>query len=192
MQYIALFFIFIIFQGYFLITSLSSGESMPFIIILTIVSLVSFGLFAVSMVVLSSVMKLVELAVKVTCKKYLTEERVPDLGMKPVPTEEIDQKADEIIDHVVLLIREEEGLIQNVLKKAARMKATSLLNDLKEFQERNEYEKVKEKELVHFLAEWKTKSAAEIFCRLPIIVSYISAIGILGAFIASAYFTWWA
>ncbi|MCM8529500.1 MAG: hypothetical protein NE327_23455 [Lentisphaeraceae bacterium] len=192
MKYIGLFFIFIPVQGYFLYSSFDSEKSVPQLILLTLVSLVSFAMFTISMVVLSSVMKLVELAVKVTCKRYLTEDRVPDLKMVPVPNDQIDQKADEIIDYVVLLIRKEEGLIQNVLKKAARMKASSLLDDLKEFQTRHEYEHVKEKELVHFLAEWKTKSAAEVFCRMPIVVSFVSAIGVLSAFIASAYFVWWA
>ncbi|MCM8540903.1 MAG: hypothetical protein NE328_11565 [Lentisphaeraceae bacterium] len=190
MQYIALFFIFVVFQAYFLYSSFTSGESFPIIIVLTLLSLVSFTLFTLSMVILSIVMKVVELAVKVTCNKYLTEDRVPDLKMKPIPNDQIDQKADEIVDYVVLLIRKEEGLIQKVLKKAARMKASSLIEDLKAFQLRHEFEHVKEKELVHFIAEWKTKSAAEVFCRMPILVSYVSAIGILTAFIASAFFIW--
>ena len=190
MRYISLFFIFIMAQFFFLINTLKSEEPAYLMILLTLVSLGFYLLFTVCIVWITSIMKVVEFAIGVSCKKYLTEDRVPDLGMTPVPNEEIDDKSDVLIDNVVLIIRKEEGLVQNLLKKAARMKASTLIEDLKEFQERNKYEQVAEKELVHFMVEWKSKSIAEIFCRMPIIFSYITAIGLIGTFIVSAFFFW--
>ena len=154
------------------------------------ISLVSYVLFTVSVTVVLSIMKLIELAVGVTCKKYLTEKTVPDLKMDPIPNDQIDDKTDELIEKIVLVVRKEEGLVQTVLRKAARWKAGAIVNDLKEFQTRNEYEQVKEKELIHFMAEWKSKSMAEVFCGLPIVMAYVTGIGVVGAFLVSGFFAW--
>lgn len=190
MQYVALLFVLLVIQMYMLFTSVSTGESTFIIITLSAVSLISFGLFAAALIIVKSIMKLVEYAVKVTCKKYLTEERIPDLDMKPIPTEKIDESSDQIIDNIVMIIRKKEGLIQNLIRKAAKLKAGTLIEDFKEFQNRNEYEQVSEKEIIHFMAEWKTKSMAEIFCRVPILMVYVSGIGVVTAFLISAYFAW--
>lgn len=183
MRNLAIFSIFIIFQMFFLFSAFDY-----LMILLTAVSLVFYALFACCMIWISSIMKLVEYAVSVSCRKYLTEDRVPDLGMDPVPNEQIDEKSDELIENIVRVIRKKEGIIQTLLKKAAKMKASSLVEDLKEFQQRQEYEQVKEKELVHFMAEWKSKSMAEIFCRVPVLLSYVAAIGIIAVFITSVFF----
>ena len=190
MRYISFFFLFIVAQLFFLISTLKSDSSAYMMIFLTLVSLGFYLLFSICMVWIGSIMKIVEFAIGVSCKKYLTEDRVPDLGMEPIPNEEIEDKADVIIDSIVLIIRKEEGFIQNMLKKAARMKAASLIDDIKSFQERNKYEQVTEKELIHFMVEWNSKSVAEIFCRVPIILSYVTAIGLIGTFIVSAFFFW--
>lgn len=192
MQYVALLFMLLVIQIYMLFTSVSTGESTFIIILLSAISLVSFGLFSAAFVLVKSIMKLVEYAVKVTCKKYLTEERIPDLDMKPIPTEKIDESSDQIIDNIVLIIRKKEGLLQNLIRKAAKLKAGSLIEDFKEFQSRNEYEQVSEKEIIHFMAEWKTKSMAEIFCRIPILMVYVTGIGVVSAFVISAYFAWFS
>ncbi len=190
MSYIAIFFIFIILQLYFLISSLNAENSAYFMILLSVVSLGFYALLSFCILWISLIMKIVEFAVSVTCKKYLTQDNIPDLGMEPVPNAKIDEKSEELIGNIVTIIRKEEGFIQNFLKKAAFMKAESLIENLKEFQKRNDNEEVKEKELIHFMAEWKSKSIAEIFCRFPIIFSYVSAIGLIGTFIVSAFFFW--
>jgi hypothetical protein len=179
-----------IFQMYLLFTAVTTEKSMVIIIGLSAPSIVLFIVFLIASGIIGSIMKIVEFAVGVTCKKYLTEKRVPDLGMKPVPNEQIDDRKDDLVDAMVTLIRKEEGLIKTVLTRAAHWKASAIVEDLKTFQVRNEYEQVKEKELVHFMAECQSKELAEKLCGLVILVAYLSAFEIIGSALISAYILW--
>jgi hypothetical protein len=190
MFYIILFFMVVVLQVYMLFIGVSTGDSYISISLLSAISLVSFALYVVSTLAIASIMKIIEIGVSITCKKYLTEERVPDLKMTPVPADLITEKRDSLIETSVNLLREKEGMLKSALMYAARWRSKSFIEELSDFVERQEFENVKEKELVHFLIEWRSKGMAEVFCRLPFLIKSIAGAAIIGACIVSALFTW--